>query len=93
MTLNGSRSRQYVKDFNFKPLFIEELGWDRYSSKLDVRVEDHTYNLTAIAEKRGLVVYTCSPMVDGRIPDYAMRLNRDTLSNMMRLRQCTLSHS
>ncbi|MBI3304356.1 MAG: Eco57I restriction-modification methylase domain-containing protein, partial [Deltaproteobacteria bacterium] len=39
----------------------------------DVVVEGQTFTLTAIAEKRGMVAFTCVPPGDGRIPDYPTR--------------------
>jgi hypothetical protein len=73
MPLDSARARQYLKDFNFKALFIEELGWDHYLSILDVFVDGHTYALTSIAQKRGMVVYIYAPKGDGVTPDYLTR--------------------
>ena len=66
------RTRQHLKDFNFKNLFIEELGWDHCSNQIDVTL-DNTFSLTAVAEKHGMVAFICSPSTDGRIPDYSLR--------------------
>ena len=65
--------RQSLKDYNFRSLFIEELGWDRYDVGLNVSVDGHNFSLKAVAEKRGMVVFTFQPKDDGEIPDYAMR--------------------
>jgi hypothetical protein len=73
MPLDSARARQYLKDFNFKALFIEELGWDHYLSILDVFLDGHTYALTSIAQKRGMVVYIHAPKGDGVTPDYLTR--------------------
>lgn len=68
MQINLERSRQYLKQFQLRSLFVEELGWDNYSgSSLSLSVDGKTYTLTAIAEKRGQVVYTCLAE-DGAIP-------------------------
>ncbi len=64
---------QSLKDFNFRSLFIEELGWDRYDAGLNVFVDGQNYSLKAVAEKRGMIVFTYQPKDDGAIPDYAMR--------------------
>ena len=74
MPLNSNRVRQHLKDFNFKTLFREELGWDRHKSQLDVTIDNQAFVLTAVAEKRGMVVYICSPLADGQIPDRPTRL-------------------
>ncbi len=53
---NRQRMRQYLQQFAFKSLFIEELGWDNYEADLIVFVDGVAYTLEAIAEKRGMVV-------------------------------------
>ena len=73
MQIDVSRMRQYLKDFKIKTLLIDEIGWDRHSQRLNVRVDETEYLLTAIAEKRGMVVFLYSAIVDARIPDYATR--------------------
>jgi len=35
LNLNIERVRTLRGDFDFKALFIEELGWDRYRTELD----------------------------------------------------------
>ena len=37
--LDTTRSREYVKSFNFTKLFIEELGWDRHTNRLDIPID------------------------------------------------------
>ena len=72
--LNERNTRQYLKEAEFENLFIEELGWDRYTQTLPVTVDETEYHLTAIAEKRGMVVFECPAIGnDGHIPDYATR--------------------
>ncbi|MBM4333695.1 MAG: SAM-dependent methyltransferase [Deltaproteobacteria bacterium] len=77
MPLDTARARQYLKDFNFKALFIEELGWDHHPSVLDVLVDGHTYALTSISQKRGMVVYIHALKGDGVSPDYPTRRKID----------------
>jgi hypothetical protein len=60
--------RQYLREFNFKRLFIEDLGWDQYALILDVTVDGRDFTLSAIAEKRGMVVFRCNVL-----PDYNVR--------------------
>lgn len=76
MNLDLARIRQHLKNFDFNKLFIEELGWDRYIAMLEVSVNDQNFTLIAIAQKRGMVAFTCDPLDDGRIPDYPIRRNQ-----------------
>ena len=78
MQINRNQISQLLKDFEFEPLLIEELGWERYSGevKTEIRekgVDESEYLLTAIAEKRGMAVFQCSASTDGSIPNYATR--------------------
>ena len=70
--LNPQETRQYLKESEFENLFTQELGWDNHTQTLNITVDETEYQLTAIAEKRGMVVFEC-PAADGRIPDYATR--------------------
>src|SRR5215217_3829729 len=71
--ISAPRIRHQLKEFDFESLFIDELGWDPHHSMLEVTVDDKSYSLSALAEKRGLVVYLCSYGADGEIPDYPTR--------------------
>ncbi len=72
--LNLRETRRYLKESDFENLFTQELGWDHHTQTLNVRVDETEYQLTAIAEKCGLVVFKCPAITaDGRIPDYATR--------------------
>ncbi len=73
MTLSVSRIQHYLKSFKLEKLFIEELGWDHHSGKLPIEVDGTSFTLSAIAEKRGVQIFTCSQDVGGKIPDYATR--------------------
>lgn len=74
MTVDIPRIKQCLREFNFGALLIEELGWDRHHAHpLPVLVDGATYALNALAEKRGMVVYSCDPESDGQIPVYAIR--------------------
>ena len=70
MILDTARTRRYLKGFDFESLFIEELGWDNYTTGLDVEVDEQRFTLQAVAEKRGVVAFTCAV---GTIPPYATR--------------------
>ena len=72
--LNLRETRQYLKESEFEDLFIEELGWDRHTQTLPVTIDENDYLLTAIAQKRRMVVFKCPATgTDGHIPDYATR--------------------
>ena len=85
--LNEQNTRQYLKESNFENLFTQELGWDHHTQILNITVDETEYTLTAIAEKRGMVVFECPataadgevffPDKGGRgvthIPDYSTR--------------------
>jgi len=73
MTFEFKRARQHLRSFNLRKLFIEEMGWDKPGSDLDIPYDGDLLFLEAIAQKRGLSVYVCSPLEDGKIPDYAGR--------------------
>ena len=84
MPLDVARTRHHLKDFNFKNLFIEELGWNHCSNQIDVTLDGNTFSLSAVAEKHGMVAFTCSPSTGERIPDYCLRrkLERQTAKSV-----------
>ena len=73
MQINRDRTRQLLRDFEFELLLIEELGWDRHTQSINITIDEIEYLLTAIAQKRGMVVFQCSARTDGNIPDYDTR--------------------
>ena len=68
--LNEQETRQYLKESDFENLFTQELGWDYHKQTLTITVDETEYHLTAIAEKRGMVVFECA---EENLPDYAIR--------------------
>jgi len=73
VSIDKTRCRKYLKEFNFKGLFTQELGWEKYSSNLEIPLNSHYYNLSAIAEKRGMVVFICYNDINGFIPENSIR--------------------
>lgn len=72
--LNLRETHQYLKESDFENLFTQELGWDHHTQTLPIIIDETEYQLTAIAQKRGMVVFECSAIgVNERIPDYATR--------------------
>ena len=74
MAIDRERSRQCLKNFDIRKLFIEELGWDKYSAALTKQINGTEYRFQAVAEKRGVVVLVCDV-----IPEYAIRVKLDKL--------------
>jgi len=74
---DSERAKRLLRAFDFVPLFIEELGWDHFSASHEVVVADQPFQLSGIAEKRGVVVFRCRPLPDGSIPKYPLRLKID----------------
>jgi len=73
MSLNVARVRECLRNFEFRTLFIQELGWDKHSANLLVTVEGQTFSLQSIAEKRGFQVFECPPCTTGTVPDHLAR--------------------
>jgi hypothetical protein len=73
MPVNLARVRQCLQNFDFRTLFIQELGWDRPAGGLSVVVDGRTFALQTIAEKRGFQVFECPAAGDGALPDHATR--------------------
>ncbi|MDP7037058.1 MAG: hypothetical protein QF453_03905, partial [Candidatus Marinimicrobia bacterium] len=74
MPVNRKNVVQCLQGFDFRNLFIEELGWDR--PKLDdftFEIKDENYRLTNISEKRGVQVFVCIPAEKVDYPDNTVR--------------------
>lgn len=72
MAIDRERARQYLKSFDFRRLFLDQLGWDKHADSLEKVVDGRAYRFQAVSEKRGVVVLTCDS-----IPDYATRVKLD----------------
>ena len=74
MQTNTELLRGYLQRFDFSGLMVEGLGWDHhYGEMTKVQVDGTEYSLTPVAEKRGFVIYECSPDSEGDIPTYPLR--------------------
>ena len=51
--MNKAAAKEYLRLFDFKALFLNELGWDDHDGSLPLKVCDETITLDAVAEKRG----------------------------------------
>jgi len=65
--MNKIKFAKYVKGFDFKGLFID-LGWNNYNGQLPVTVDENTFEIQGIVEKRGFVIVLCPPPANGNIP-------------------------
>ena len=63
MQINLRETRQYLKESDFENLFTQQLGWDNHTQTLNIPIDEIEYTLTAIAEKRGMVVFECAAEV------------------------------
>lgn len=74
MSFDTSRVRTHLNNFNFRELFIEELGWSRPTErhKTTLEVNGESFERQAVAELSGVVVYEVTS-TDGVIPDAKTR--------------------
>lgn len=66
MPIDKIRATDQLRAFDFRRLFIEELGWDNPSSKKaeSVLADGEAYDLMSIAEKRGVRIFHCAVLPD-----------------------------
>lgn len=74
--MNIERARDFLRQFNFQRLFIEELGWSRPSRRtaVDINVKGARFVGRHVAELSGAVVVEVEAP-DGSIPDAKLRAN------------------
>ncbi len=69
MAENRQQIQRHIQDFNFRKLFVNELGWDHLNEPpLTVLCDGQAYVLRSLVEKRGVRVYVCDPDAQGKIP-------------------------
>lgn len=68
-----SNARNLLCQFDFKGLFLNELGWDDHNGSLPFKMGEDTVILTALAEKRGMAAYLCIMPATGKAYDYNIR--------------------
>ena len=71
--LDRNTVRRHLEDFAFRPLFIDELGWDHGGVDVEAAVAGRTFALQAIAHKRGMVAYLYVADSDAAFLDYPTR--------------------
>jgi hypothetical protein len=72
MKIDAVAVRKHLKSFDFETLFREHLGWDNHQAQLDIALDGRTFQLVAVAQKRGFVAFICPS-----IPDRPTRLKID----------------
>ena len=72
-TLDRSNVRNHLANFDLRPLFIEELGWDHGGGDTVVAIADRSFALKAIAHKRGMVAYQYVSDPNKAFPDHPTR--------------------
>ncbi|HEX6798953.1 MAG TPA: hypothetical protein VF116_14680, partial [Ktedonobacterales bacterium] len=79
VAVERERIRTCLKEFEFRRLFVEELGWDNYrGAPLRVLADGAEWTLHPVAQKRDFAVLRCDPDASGGIPDYAVRRKIET---------------
>lgn len=74
MPVDAQQLRRRLREFDFTGVMVEELGWNYHrANPLQVAVDGQDFDLNAVAEKSGLVVYSCGGDGDGQIPPYPIR--------------------
>lgn len=76
MAITKKEFTQYIREFKFKELF-NDMGWERDKTNQSVTVDNVSYPLQGIAEKRGFKILLCLPAT-GVIPEYAIRKKIET---------------
>lgn len=54
---------QYIKDADFRGLFITEMGWNRFHGQAElapITIEDKEYRIVTVAERNGFQILACS---------------------------------
>ena len=68
MKLNPDRARSCLKSFDFRKLFVEELGWANCKiAPFQIVIDDHVVLLSGIAEQGGMVIYEAKPLSDTKL--------------------------
>jgi hypothetical protein len=76
MPINLNKSRQYLQEFDFVSLFVEELGWSVPPSNeaTEFKFEGKIFYRQGVAELAGVMILEITS-ADGEIPDAKVRAN------------------
>lgn len=79
MALTKNQFIQYLKDADFRTLFIEEMGWNKFNAAIadisTITIEEKVFNIKTIAHRNGFQVLLCK--VD-ELPSNSMCKKIDT---------------
>ena len=56
--LNRQKVRNKLNNFELKSLFFDDLGWDNINKTVQIQLNDKTFTLNAIAQKRGMIAFS-----------------------------------
>lgn len=73
MLLDRARCCPLLQSFDFRTLFIEELGWDNHKASLEIQFAGQPHTLQAVAQKRGMIAYRCAVSAGEHLPEYSVR--------------------
>jgi hypothetical protein len=59
MPFNTVRVKHLLQNFDFRKLFIDELGWNKASGAVPAALDGSAFQFNAVAEKCGLRVFEC----------------------------------
>ena len=71
--LDRNKVRTHLENFDLRPLFIEELGWDHGGSDSEITIAGRSFSLKAVAHKRGMIAYQYVADLDVAFPDHPTR--------------------
>jgi hypothetical protein len=77
MAISKKAFSNYIRNFDFRELF-NELGWNNDRTEVPISIDNTTYQMQAVAEKRGFKIIVCNPQSNGIIPDYITRKKIET---------------
>lgn len=78
MPFDLQNAKTCLQSFDLQKLFIQSMGWDHADLNLELSYNGEKLRLAAVAQKRGLMAFLCSPQPDGQIPGYAGRRKIET---------------
>jgi hypothetical protein len=69
MAIEQNSREAFLRAFDFRNLFVEELGWDRPASRLDevIEIDGARFALSPVADKRGVRIFHCAAIPENRV--------------------------
>ena len=79
MFISRDEGVNYLRNGDFKALFIELLGWDKATDSRQLELDNTIYQFEAVAEKAGVTAYVC-PIADITTLNYQTRQKLEHLA-------------